>query len=94
MDIRDASMNPKDKNDWHRLLADSAEDQAERQNRECECTDCSCVKEVRFQERVCEPKYTIRLKDKEVSVMPESMRDLIDINTPSKFANRNTQSIS
>lgn len=45
MDIRDASMNPKDKNDWHRLLADSAEDQAERQNRECECTDCSCVKE-------------------------------------------------
>jgi len=45
MDIRDASMNPKDKNDWHRLLADSAEDQAERQNRECECTDCSCGKE-------------------------------------------------
>lgn len=44
MDIRDASLNLKDKDDFHKILADSIEDQAQlHKEKECDCGGgCGC----------------------------------------------------
>jgi len=52
MDIRDASLNLKDKKDFHKLLADSAEEQAKRQMKKCKCDNCECGKEKAVTERL------------------------------------------